>query len=238
MKNVLLIEDEKVIRQGIKVLLEDIITGYKVMWEASDGRKGLDMINVIIPDIIITDIRMPEMNGIEFISLLRRKLPNIPVIVISGYDDFTYARDALKLGVKDYILKPVNRSELADTLYRIAGKDVEKSKEHLTEESRQVRQIKELISNNLEEELSLQFISKTLNLHPNYISQLFKQKTSSTLSDYILKKRVEKAKDLLQNTRLKVYDIASLAGYSNAKHFSSVFKKVTGQTPNQYRKGL
>ncbi|WP_226036177.1 response regulator transcription factor [Aquibacillus saliphilus] len=236
MKNVLLVEDEQVIRVGIKALLEDVITGYKVMWEAPNGHKALELLNVVIPDIVITDIRMPEMNGIQFITLLRDKLPQVPVIVISGYDDFNYARDALKLGVKDYLLKPVNRSELASILHNIAKEDKsKKSGSNNSEESLHIRQIKEVIETHLEEDLTLSFISKTLNLHPNYISQLFKQQTKVNLSDYIVTKRMNKAEKLLVETKLKIYDIANLSGYSNPKHFASVFKKVIGKTPNQYR---
>ncbi len=235
LKKVLLVDDEKVIRKGIKKLLEDVITGYEVMWEASNGNEALEIANTEVPDLVITDIRMPEMNGIDFITYFKKRHPSISVIVISGHDDFIYVREALKLGVKDYLLKPISRSDLASILQNI---DNESSvKEGLSDpgESANISKIKDVIKKNLEKEITLHFISNALNLHPNYISQLFKQQTTIKLSDYIMQQRIDKSKELLTQTNLKIYDISYLVGYTNSKHFSVVFKKAVGVTPYQYR---
>ncbi|MCM3740592.1 response regulator [Oceanobacillus luteolus] len=232
MKKVMIVEDEKVIRQGIKFLLEEVFTGYQVAWEAENGERALEIIHVDVPDIILSDIRMPKMDGLKFLSYLQDKLPEVPVIVISGYDDFAYVREAFKLGVKDYLLKPIKRSELASVLKKIEKEDITYA---FREDPPVIRQIKELIEQHLEEDLSLKFISNTLNLHPNYISQTFKDYTKVNLSDYIVSRRMEKANRLLSQTNLKIYDVAYLSGYSNAKHFSSVFKKYFGKTPQQFK---
>ena len=84
LKNVLLVDDEPIIRRGIKKLLEDVITGYKVMWEASNGSEALKIADIVVPDIVITDIRMPEMNGVDFISFFVKKHPSVAVIVLVG----------------------------------------------------------------------------------------------------------------------------------------------------------
>lgn len=238
LKNVLLVDDEKVIRKGIKKLLEDVITGYKVMWEASNGYEALEIANIEIPDLVITDIRMPEMNGIDFISYFKKRHPLVSVIVISGHDDFIYVREALKLGVKDYLLKPISRSELASTLQNIDKERTSNNDIINPGESVNISKIKDVINRNLEKEITLNFISNTLNLHPNYISQLFKQKTDIKLSEYIMQQRIEKSKELLTQTQLKIYDIAHLVGYVNSKHFSVVFKKIVGKTPYQYRQKI
>lgn len=232
MNNVLVVDDEKTIRKGIKKLLEEVITGYKVLWEASNGFEALEILKIEVPDIIITDIRMPNMNGIEFIRLSKEKLPLTPIIVLSGHDDFTYVREALKLGVKDYLLKPVSRSELATILLSI---DQSNKKPIQAGESAHIRQIKEVIEKNFNADLTLQFISQSLNLHPNYISQLFSQETSIRLSEYITQRRIERSKELLVKTNLKIIDISQLVGYTDSKHFATVFKKVVGTTPQQYR---
>ncbi|MEK4714616.1 response regulator [Sporosarcina sp. FSL K6-5500] len=231
-------DDEKVIRKGIKKLLEDVITGYKVMWEASNGYEALEIANIEIPDLVITDIRMPEMNGIDFISYFKKRHPLVSVIVISGHDDFIYVREALKLGVKDYLLKPISRSELASTLQNIDKERTSNNDIINPGESVNISKIKDVINRNLEKEITLNFISNTLNLHPNYISQLFKQKTNIKLSEYIMQQRIEKSKELLTQTQLKIYDIAHLVGYVNSKHFSVVFKKIVGKTPYQYRQKI
>ncbi|WP_284141046.1 MULTISPECIES: response regulator [unclassified Virgibacillus] len=236
MRKVLLVEDEKVIRDGVKTLLEEVITGYSVLWEADCGKRALDIVNIEIPDLIITDIRMPNVDGLEFIGILKNIHPSVPVIIISGYDDFAYVRKALKLGVKDYLLKPINRMELASVLETInKSKQVLVVSEDNIGEPTIIKNIKEAVEENLEGNLSLNYLSKTLNLHPNYISQQFSQHTEIRLSDYILDRRMSKAKELLLNTNLKVYDIAHLTGFSNAKHFASVFKKHNEKTPQQYR---
>lgn len=235
MNNVLVVDDEKTIRKGIKKLLEEVITGYKVLWEASNGFEALEILKIEVPDIIITDIRMPNMNGIEFIRFTKEKLPLTPIIVLSGHDDFTYVREALKLGVKDYLLKPVSRSELATILLSIDQSNKKKEKPIQTGESAHIRQIKELIEKNLNADLTLQFISQSLNLHPNYVSQLFSQETSIRLSEYITQRRIESSKELLVKTNLKIIDISQLVGYADSKHFATVFKKVVGTTPQQYR---
>lgn len=234
MKSVLLVDDEKMIRIGLKNLLEDIITGYNVLWEASNGVQALEIASIEVPDIVITDIRMPEMNGLDFISYLKMRHPLVSVIVISGHDDFIYVREALKLGVKDYLLKPINRRDLASVLSNIKKSDPNKEN-IISDEPFNIRHIKEVIENNLEADLTLNFISNVLNLHPNYISQLFSQQTKMKLSQYIMLQRIKKSKELLIQTNLKIYDIAHLVGYINAKHFSSVFKKVSGMTPYQFR---
>lgn len=228
----MIVEDEKMIRKGIKVLLEEVLTGFQVIWEAENGKKANQIINIEVPDIIFTDIRMPEMDGLEFIGILKNKLPDVPVIIISGYDDFTYVRKAFKYGVRDYLLKPIKQSELVSVL---KGLDNQTGSSLTMEDPVVIRNIKGLIENHLEDDLSLRFISNALNLHPNYISQCFKDYVKTNLSNYILTKRMERAEELLIQTNLKVYDIANLVGYQNAKHFSSVFKKYSGKTPQKYR---
>ncbi len=230
-----MVDDEKTIRNGIKKLLEDVITGYKVIWEASNGFEALEILTIEVPDIIITDIRMPNMSGIDFIRLAREKLPLTPIIVLSGYDDFIYVREALKLGVKDYLLKPISRSDLATILLSINETNQKSRKEIHNGESVHIRQIKDLIEKHLNSELTLQFISQSLNLHPNYISQLFSQETKIRLSEYITQRRIEKSKELLSKTNMKVIDISKLVGYADSKHFATVFKKIVGTTPQRYR---
>lgn len=233
---VMLVEDEKGIREGLKVLLENTIKGYTVLWEAADGERALEIMEIEIPDLVITDVRMPKMNGIDFIKFLMQKHKNIPVLIISGYDDYAYIREALKLGVKDYLLKPISRHELANTLdYLLQSEVMQIDKQSYSDNIQVINDIKKIIHDNLENELSLEFISNMLGLHPNYISNLFRKHTDGKLSNYILEQRMAKAKHLLIDTNLKVYDIAFLSGYTNPKYFSSVFKKQTGVTPQNYR---
>jgi two-component system response regulator YesN len=113
---VVIIDDEPWTREVIKSLGQWEELGLEVVGEASDGEYGLELIQHLLPDIIITDVRMPHLTGFELVQLLREKGNDALVIIISGYDDYSYIRNALKLGVLDYLLKPVKQEELNNLL--------------------------------------------------------------------------------------------------------------------------
>lgn len=239
MIKVMLVEDEIRIRQGIKVLLEEVIQGFTVMWEANHGARALEILKVAIPDVLITDVRMQVMDGIRLIKHLREMYPELPVVIISGYDEFEYARQAMKLGVKDYLLKPVNRSEFALVFNRLREEYSPAVQppggDPLPADSKLVTKIRDMVERNLDQDISLQSASQALQLHPNYFSQRFKKETGENFSDYVLKVRINRAKQLLSQTQLKVYDITRMIGYQSPKHFATVFKRETGMSPNAYR---
>lgn len=227
MMKLLIVDDEVMIREGLKYLLEEIIVGYEVSAMAKNGVEALELLKKEIPDALITDIRMPIMDGLQLCYKVRNQYPKLPIVIISGYEDFQYAKQALQLGVVDYLLKPIDRIELALTLKKLQP--------DIQEDSNIIARIQRYILNNLNKELSLQSLSDKFNLHPAYISQLYKKETKKNLNEYILEQRMLKAMQLLKDSQLKVYDIANLVGYINATHFTTVFKQYTGLTPKQYR---
>src|SRR5690625_2910952 len=156
----MVVEDEQKIREGLKILLEEVIKGYTVLWEADNGKRALEILNIEVSELVISDVRMPKMNGIELIHLMKQKYPDIPVLLISGYDDFTYVRKGLRLGVKDYLLKPINRKELASALDKIFVNNEDDIYEE--DDSIIIQKIKELINNNLAGNISLDYISQAL----------------------------------------------------------------------------
>ncbi|MEK3857291.1 response regulator transcription factor [Cytobacillus sp. FSL H8-0458] len=231
MKNVLVVEDESIIRQGLKVLLE-AISGELRVWEAKSGEEGMMQVRQQIPHLIITDIRMGGMDGLAFISKVRQVSETIPVIILSGHSDFEYARAALKYGVTDYLLKPVNRVELSNVITNIF-KDKEES---YTDVSGQFQKILQYVHDHIGQEVTLKHIADHMFLHPQYIGQLFKSELNQTFTDYLTGARLKRAKNLLKNTNLKVYEVAQLSGYKSPKHFMSLFKQEVGLTPKEYRK--
>ncbi|MCY9698166.1 response regulator transcription factor [Paenibacillus alginolyticus] len=247
MYKVLLIEDEDQIRLGLKKLIEDIIGGFKVVKEAENGLKALDFIQTDIPDVIITDIRMNGMNGIELIKRVRDQFPNIFILVISGYGDFEYTKKAIQYRVDNYLLKPIDRIELTQCLTRIKEKldlykkqNVREGKSTHTEASEEmeikiIRKVKEIIHSNLDQDISLQFIANKIHLNRQYLSFLFKVQTGQNFVDYVIQCRMERAKQLLRDTNLKIYEIAKLSGYENPKYFMTVFKQYAGGTPSEFR---
>lgn len=117
-RKVVIIDDEPWTRGVIIKLAQWDRLGLKVVGEAADGETGLELIRKVLPDIVITDVRMPRIGGIELVQKLRSEGFQIPILIISGYDDFAYVRSALKLGVTDYLLKPIKAQELNQQLQR------------------------------------------------------------------------------------------------------------------------
>ncbi|MEC0232563.1 response regulator transcription factor [Paenibacillus alba] len=254
MIQILLVEDELNLRSRFRKLLEDVIGGCKVTGEASNGLEALEWLKTNTVDAVITDIRMKDMNGIELMKRLKEQSPLMPVVIISGYSDFGFAREALRYEVTDYLLKPVDRVELTQVIQKIAKKinGLTPVSDHkdvhtlplaeqgivdnpIVEERQIIRRIKEIIALRLEQDISLQYLAEQVNLNHRYLSVLFKTETGENLSDYVTQCRIEKAKNLIKHTQLKIQDISRLVGYPNAKYFMSVFKQTVGSTPTEYR---
>ncbi|MEK3724268.1 response regulator transcription factor [Paenibacillus sp. FSL H8-0034] len=244
MYKIMIAEDEEHIRKGLKNTIEAVIGGFKIIAEAANGKDALDLISVTSPDILITDIRMPEMNGIEMIRRVRSNFPKLFIIIVSGYGDFEYAKQAIKYEVAEYLLKPVNRVELAEALQRIKNKMDDHRQPYsidseLTDEAKEgryaIRKVKEIVLQNLAEDISLQRVAEQVNLTHHYLSKLFKIEAGQNYSDFVTDSRMNKAKQLLKETNLKIHEISNMTGYLSAKHFMNVFKQRVGTTPSDYR---
>lgn len=248
MYKVMLVEDEELIRTGLKRLIEDVIGGFTVIAECRNGREALQSLKQTMPDLIITDIRMKEMNGVEMIGSIRDDFPDLSILVLSGYDDFEYVRKALHYKVDDYMLKPIDRVEFTQYLTRFKKRMDERkqaltphfteggSKEKVTEsEKKIIREVKAIIHDALDQDISLQFIADKIHINRQYLSALFKTETGINYSDYVKQCKMERAKKLLVETNLKIYEIAQLAGYDNPKYFMTVFKQYAGISASEYR---
>ncbi|CAM4492597.1 YesN/AraC family two-component response regulator [Paenibacillus endophyticus] len=243
--NILLVEDEPKIRQGLRDIISDVIKHNLSLHEASNGKEALDWLRTGgSVDLVITDIRMGEMNGLELLKRIKSLYPELALIVISGHDEFGYAREALRYGVLDYLLKPIERVELATLLNKVKealrekrGGDAENEQGDDQQEKGRllIRKVKELVRQSLGQDISLQFLAEHVYLHPKYLSDLFKRETGQNLSEYVTKMRLEKARLLLKDTTLKIADIAEMCGFANHKYFASLFKQHVGQTPSEFR---
>ncbi|AIQ57468.1 response regulator transcription factor [Paenibacillus borealis] len=246
MHKLFLVEDEALIRSGLKHLIEEVIGGFQVVGEAENGRLALEALKSVKPDVLITDIRMNEMNGLEMIRRVRDQYPDLYILILSGYADFEYAKQAIKYGISDYLLKPVDRTELAQALgdyrrkYGTRSSQADQPEEGGTDlKGRQlIRKVKELVAQRLDQEISLQYMAEQVHLNHQYLSVLFKSETGQNFTDYVSECRMNRAKQLLKETNLKIYEVAKLSGYLSSKHFMAVFKDYTGSTPTQYREQL
>jgi two-component system response regulator YesN len=246
MYKVLLVEDELVILSGLRKLIGEVIQGFVVCGEARNGKEALNLMKEQLPDVIVTDIRMKEMHGLEMIERIRAQYALIPILIISGYDDFEYVKSALRWRVVDYLLKPVDRIELAKVLGRIrqeldeqrgiAIHEAQKGDE--SPERPLIKKIKRIIKDRLDQDISLKYVAEQVQMNHQYLSTLFKAETGSNFMEYVTELRIERAKELLRDTNLKIYEVARLSGYANAKHFMNMFKQAVGVTASEFRDGL
>lgn len=231
MRRVLLVEDEGVIRSGLKKMIEQVIGGYVICGEAAGGDEALSILEKSLPDVIVTDIKMENGDGLDMIRQIRLLHEAIPIVIISGYANFRFAREALKSGVSDYLLKPVDRIELMQALSKACGV----RKNEVSHESQLIQQVKEIIDKQLGEEISLRSIADEVGINHQYLSALFKNQTGQNFLKYVTDHRMRQATHLLKESNLKIYEIAMISGYRSIKHFTSVFREYTGTTPTEYR---
>lgn len=235
---VLLVDDEIMIREGFKRLFNWEEHECEVVGEASDGMEALAQIDSLHPDIVIMDINIPIMNGLKVIQLSRIKHPDIAFVIVSGYDDFSYCREDLRLQITDYILKPVNYEEFGNSIDNLKISLYEKriSDEPEQSEEHVINVITRYLQKHLSEEMSLSVLADEFHLNPQYISRLFKNEIGVNFLTYLTNIRMEKAKKLLLSTALSITDVAERAGYTDYRVFTKVFKKTEGVTPSQYRR--
>lgn len=251
---VIIVDDEYLIRNLIKMKARWDELGMEVVGEASTADEALKMVDSLLPDIVFTDICMPGMNGIELSKIILEKYPKIKVLIITGYNEFEYARSCIKLGVSDFILKPINSEELMDSLKKVRNKIIEErrmdSEYHFLKaqildkykcdndtNDELIAQIIRYINEHLEDkDLSLRKIADEFFISKEYLSKLFKEATSYTVGEYITKLRMEHAKVLLTETSLKGYQVGEKIGIDDPHYFSILFKKYTGQTVSEFRK--
>jgi len=235
---VLLVDDEIMIREGFKRLFDWETHDCEVVGEAADGMEALAKIDTLDPDIAIMDINIPIMNGLKVIQLARIKHPEMAFVIVSGYDDFAYCREALRLQITDYILKPVNYEEFGvciDNL-KIALFQRQSSKNAEQQEERTITGITRYLQEHLTEEISLSVLADEFHLSAQYISQLFKSEIGVNFLAYLTNIRMEKAKQLLLSTSLSIAEVSEQSGYGDYRVFTKAFKKSEGITPSQYRR--
>lgn len=237
---VLLVDDEIMIREGFKKLFDWDAHDCEVVGEAADGMEALTGIDTLKPDLVIMDINIPIINGLKVIQMSRIKYPEMAFVIVSGYDDFSYCREALRLQITDYILKPVNYDEFGNCIdnLRISLFENTVRKEDGISEEQPILRIVRYMQEHLSEEISLTVLADQFHLSAQYISQLFKNEIGVNFLAYLTNIRMELAKKLLLSTSLSIAEISDKTGYSDYRVFTKVFKKTEGVTPSQYRQSF
>jgi two-component system, response regulator YesN len=243
--NVLLVEDEQWVRKGLRKKIEEQGLGFEVAAEAMDGAEALQAMEDIGPDLLVTDIRMPAMDGIELIRSAFFAYPGTAAIIVSGYGDFEYARKAIKYEVKDFLLKPVSDEALKEALVSVRIKldaqadamlDAMPSGGLLSSQEEIAKTLELYIRENFRRDIRLGEISEKLGITPDYLSKAFKRHTGETPLKHIIRLRMNEAKQLLAaKPELDVRAVGELVGYEDQFYFSRVFKTHVGLYPSEFR---
>jgi two-component system, response regulator YesN len=236
----IIVDDEKHVREPLLLLADWSRFGIDTILEAVDGNEAIKLIKEHRPEIIFTDMSMPKRDGISLLKWIHSSDLSSKTIVVSGYDDFDYMRNAICYKSFDYILKPIDPEILNETLEKAINEWKQQSppeecqKEH-GGEMNVIQQIEQFLLESYNKDINLQEIADRFYLSREYISRKFKHEYQATITDFITNVRMNKAKELLQNPKLKIYEIAFQVGYQDEKYFSKVFKKTEGISPNEYR---
>lgn len=237
MYRLIIADDERIVLNGIKNTIDWESLGISVVAWAEDGEDFYKKAIEYTPDIALVDIRMPGMDGLMAIERLRPVLEHCQFIVFTAYEDFSYAKKALELGVMAYITKPVLKNEVIEKV-QLAIKRLESQSWNKMVSSGQpaaIDQIKRYMKSHVDSDYSLIDVAEYMQMNPAYLSRYFKEKTHETFMEYDKKLKMERAMELLQTTNMKTYEIANQLGYKSTQHFSRIFKEYKGMTPMEYR---
>lgn len=270
MYKVAIIDDEPIIVEGLLKTMAWEKWNCRAVCFAYNGREGMEMIRKERPDIIISDINMPEMDGLKMIAGLKSEFPDMQIIILTGYREFEYAREAISLGVARFLLKPSKMGELEEAMDFVVKRleQAELREEHMlqnvtpdtafqkepgassvfsgAEEDEEasgqseansfiVKNALEYIRENSQEKLRLADVADQVYVSQWHLSKLLNKQTGKTFSDILNSARMEKARELLKDPSLRIYDVAEMVGFQDLAHFSRVFKKMEGMSANEYR---
>lgn len=216
--------------------------------EAKDGSEALTLYMSETPEILILNIEMPVLTGLEVAQKIREQDKSCAILFISDFDNFSYAKQAIALRALDYILKPYDANKLIfsvqEAIHHIShlnpsARDRKNFHPQECPNSIRLSMVREDINSFIQahymEELSMKIVARAMNYSDAYFCKLFKQCFHVNFSTYLNEFRIEKAKDLIKNPRINVKDIGLACGYTDSNYFTRVFKRVTGQTPTEYR---
>lgn len=247
MYKVLVVEDELLIRKGLIFSFNWYEANCVIVGEAENGEEGLKKIVELKPDIVIVDINLPLLNGI---AMIERTIDECQysAIIVSGYSEFEYAKQALKYGVTEYLLKPLDHSELKSAIekaierreirnvYFKISRNMADLKEinildYKTDYGNSggvIRKMLEYIENNYSCKIVMSDISKYLNYSETLLNRKFKEQMKITCNEYLNRFRVQKTIEMIREGSRYIYDIAEHCGFSSYKYYNIVFKKYVG----------
>ncbi|PPA70234.1 response regulator transcription factor [Jeotgalibacillus proteolyticus] len=253
-KVIMVVDDEETTRRGLRKTLIVWSNGRYEILTASTAGEALAHSGKTKIHILITDICMPEMTGLELVKEMKESGQQPVTLMISGHSQFEFAQEAIRLGVLNYLVKPVSKAKLIEAVEEALVKEesieragiIEKSADlTLLQVNREQEQAKNpvktayrYVDDHIHRQISLKEVADHVHLNSSYFSVLFKEQAGLTFSEYVTRIRLQHAKQLLAATGLPIAQIAEESGYQTAKYFNKIFKEYEGMTPGAYRKSL
>lgn len=245
MYRLLIVDDEYEIRHGISSYFPWDELGFTVVGQLENGKEALEFLGRERVDVILTDIKMPVMSGLELARELHSRNDGTLIVFLTGYKEFELVKEALIYGAKDYIVKPTKYKELAEVftklreeLDRSSSQEAQEVQEEQASGERDtlIGRIKAFVDENYRS-VTLKDVAGIVHMNPYYVSSYFKKKTGLSFSDYVISVKMNKAAQFLADPGYRTYEISDLVGYSNPKNFSKTFKAYYGKNPRDYRSG-
>ena len=235
----LVADDEEVIRRGVAKYIRLHTDRFDKIYEAENGQEAIDLLLKYQPDILLLDVQMPLKNGLDVMKEAERAGLHPIVVILSGYDEFKYAQQALRFGAKEYLLKPGRAADILKCLNRLVDDSLGLEEPCVQEEengtNQLVKRAKEYIAEHYMENITLSDTAEILGITGGYLSTLFQKSLQCGFIDYLNRVRIERACCYLEQNYFKTYEIAYKVGFRDEKYFSKVFKKVMGMSPKEYR---
>jgi YesN/AraC family two-component response regulator len=238
-------EDEEKMRDYLARKVAELDPRFVCVGTAADGEEAVDLIECRMPDLLVTDIKMPVLSGLELVKRIRRTNPDLRIVIVSGYSEFEYARTAIELGVDEYILKPVAVESLGETLRRVRIRLEASAGQVEAEfglggiragEADLVKAVGVYLKENYRQPYSLERLAEAFGCKSAYLLRLYRKATGSTPTQDLIRLRIEKAKRLLVgHPQIEVKQVAAAVGYEDPLYFSRLFKRETGLSPSAFK---
>lgn len=254
MLSILVIEDEAPIREWIVYTISNLSKNFNVVASASNGKEGYALAVKLKPDVIFTDIRMPIMDGLEFTREIKKVMKDVVVILLTNFEEFSYAKSAISYGVYEYLIKSdIRTKDISELLVKVSQSiegtcsggtsievlDINNCEEKIENKEKKyskiIKRAMDYICENYKQHISLGDIAGHVYISHEYFSRLFKEEVGQNFSTYLTNYRMEKAEYLLKNTDKKIAEIASGVGYANTGYFSKSYKKYKDVSPEDDR---
>lgn len=259
---VLLADDEQIERMALAKRLHKHFGDSLVIWQAADGNEAVRLCFKERCQIVIMDISMPELNGVEAAEQIRRLDEDCEIIFLTAYDEFSYAKRAIAIHALDYLLKPCEEEELTAVMEEAVGRiqkreqfeklhmeqempeetgaempepDLEEEPDESDRLGQAAEKIRRYIRKNYMKDISMQDAARMMNYSDAYFCKLFKQCFDQNFTAYLARFRINEARRLLQDKNASVREVSMLVGYYDANYFAKVFKRIAGMNPSEYR---